>query len=166
MDKLKDLLEDNLTRLNLKKRIKENLAVLVWEEIAGKELSRQTTAGYISDGVLFVKVKNPAWAHQLTFLKSQFLTKIAAKTGAGVVRDIRFQIGETRQNKGEAAEDAEYPVNWEKINIEPAKARWVEQITAEIADAEIREAFKRLVITAQKKQQWSLTEVPKEPGPV
>jgi len=157
MDRLKDVLEENLSRLNLKKRVKENLAVLAWDEIAGQELARQTSAGYISDGVLFVNVKSPAWAHQLTFLKGQLITKLAAKTGSGVIRDIRFQIGGTRQKKGESAPHAEYPVSWDNINIEPAKARWVDQMAAEIADAEIRAAFKRVAVAAQKRQQWSLT---------
>lgn len=156
MDKLKDVLEDSLSRLNLKKRIKENMAVLVWEEIAGQELARQTAAVYINDGVLFVKVKNPVWAHQLTFLKNNLLAKIAARTGNEAIRDIRFQIGEIKRKKRDTAKSEEYHINWDKISIEPARVRWAEEIAAGIADPEIRDIFRRLVISAEKKREWGL----------
>lgn len=64
-----------------------------WKEIAGDRVGQQTEAVKISNGTLYVLASSPAWAQELTFLKSEFINKFNLIAGSEIITDIRFRAG-------------------------------------------------------------------------
>ena len=62
-----------------------------WEDIVGSELASKISAVAVKGSELIVRVDDPAWASQLTWLESQLLTKIEEILGAEKVSSIRVR---------------------------------------------------------------------------
>ena len=84
------LIQESLARLGLMPRLAKQSAVGIWPEIAGDIIAKQSEAIKIDGDILVVKVYQAAWRHQLTFLKSDLLTRLEGKLGNGIIKDIRF----------------------------------------------------------------------------
>lgn len=59
-----------------------------WPELVGERVARVTTPQRVTDGVLFVRVKNDTWRHELLFYKIEILRTIQEKLGSESIRDI------------------------------------------------------------------------------
>ena len=62
-----------------------------WEDIVGSELASKISAVAFKGSELIVRVDDPAWASQLTWLESQLLEKIEKILGAEKVSSIRVR---------------------------------------------------------------------------
>ncbi len=67
-------------------------ALALWPELAGPALSELTEAERLEDGVLFVRVTDSVAAHQLTYLREEFLRRYQERL-PGVVQELRFVVG-------------------------------------------------------------------------
>lgn len=83
-----------LKGLKLDKVLAAQPAVTLWPEIAGARTAAHTRAVEVDGGTLVVVVDSPSWTAQLRFLKPQLLKKIEGRVGKGLVRDIRFVLGQ------------------------------------------------------------------------
>ncbi len=88
--KVGGVIQGYLERLGFSARLGKQVAVLRWAEIAGPKIAEETEALRIDGDTLVVKVNRAAWRQQLTFLKSELLTRLESKLGKGVIKDIRF----------------------------------------------------------------------------
>ena len=68
----------------------------VWSRIVGKKLAEKTEPMEIVDQTLMVRVNDPSWAHQLTFMKEEILEKLACHLPSNPPKDLRFQVGTVR----------------------------------------------------------------------
>lgn len=160
MQGLKRILDDLLKRLGHEQKVKEKLALLYWAEVAGSEIALRAVPVAIKQGLLFVTVENPVWAHQLLYLKPALVKKLNQRLGQTIVKDIRFQMGQV-SNGGVAAgqEDGVGPVmvvgreltvrSGEQSGDDPELAKAEKELLAGleegITDPEMREAFRRLL---------------------
>lgn len=87
---LADFLPNTLKRMGIANQITQQKAVLLWKNIVGKDIAKQTNASHIENNVLFVSVKNSVWMNELTFLKSQIIKKLNESIGQDAVKDIKF----------------------------------------------------------------------------
>jgi len=83
---LRELISD----LGIEKRLAETRVCQIWKEVVGEGLSRETAVVSIKRGRLFVKVRTPSWRNELTFLRSQIISKLNRRVGKKVVREIVF----------------------------------------------------------------------------
>lgn len=90
LKRLGDFLPNTLQRMGIASQIAQHKAVLLWKSAVGKDIAKQTNASHIENGVLFVSVKNSVWMTELTFLKTQIITKLNEIIGQNVVNDIKF----------------------------------------------------------------------------
>ena len=79
-----------LKQLGIDQKVKEFEAIVRWPEIVGESIADATTAETVTDGILFVKVINSTWRHELIYFKRQILSNIDNKVGYGVIKDIRY----------------------------------------------------------------------------
>ena len=62
-----------------------------WEEIVGSDLAAKISAVAISGSELIVRVEDPAWASQISWLENQLLDKITRLIGEEKITAIRVR---------------------------------------------------------------------------
>jgi predicted nucleic acid-binding Zn ribbon protein len=82
------ILNKYLTDLGIYKPIKSYKALNLWHEVVGEKISKVTEPERLSDGKMFVKVKNASWRNELVFHKRDIIDKINRAVGSSVVKDI------------------------------------------------------------------------------
>ncbi|UCF64307.1 MAG: DUF721 domain-containing protein [bacterium] len=84
------LIEQFLKSMGIGDKIEENYAIVYWEQAVGKEIAQHTEPYKITQGILFVKVSDPAWRNELQFFKNEIIEKLNQKIGKKIVKDIKF----------------------------------------------------------------------------
>jgi hypothetical protein len=88
------VLGELLGKHGVARELREHRILARWREIVGETLSERTFPDGLERGVLWVRVKNSSWLHQLSFLRDDLVARIARELGdPPVVREIRFHIG-------------------------------------------------------------------------
>ncbi|MEE4312019.1 MAG: DUF721 domain-containing protein [candidate division KSB1 bacterium] len=85
---LGSVIDQLLKNLGIEDQVLEHQAIALWDEIAGNNISKNTKAIRIEDGVLFVRVTSDAWKNELLFYKPELIQKLNEKIGKSIVRDI------------------------------------------------------------------------------
>ena len=93
------LLPRVLKQYKLDKVVAAQPAVTLWPEIAGPKTAEHTRALEVDGNTLVIMVDSPAWGAQLRFLKPQLLKKIEGRVGKGLIRDLRFVLGQGRREE-------------------------------------------------------------------
>ena len=85
-----------LQRLGLDRELETQSLLDTWPKLVDEKIARHTRAVRLDRGVLVVEVDSPVWMTQLRFLKGQVLKRIAPRFRSGLVRDVRFVLGQDR----------------------------------------------------------------------
>ena len=72
------------------RRLKEADLFRKWSQIAGDTVANNAIPEKLSDGLLFVKVENPAWRTELSFMAEDIRKKINDFMRSEVVKKIVF----------------------------------------------------------------------------
>ena len=89
-----DVLAGVLGKHGIARELREHRILARWREIVGDQLADRTFPDGLERGVLWVRVKNSSWLHQLSFVKDDLLAKLAQELGdPPLVRELRFHIG-------------------------------------------------------------------------
>jgi hypothetical protein len=138
MERLGEVLDQSLRRLDLAPQIEAYGIWPVWNEVVGKPIARNAQPEKIRNGTLFVKVSSPVWMQQLQFMKELIAEKINQRMRAEVVRNIFFVVGTITVTDAEPdGEPADAPVE--------SDVKMDEQFLDSVEDPELREAFKKLL---------------------
>ena len=62
-----------------------------WEEIVGPDLAKKVSAVAVSGSELIVRVEDPVWGSQISWLENQLLNKIESLIGAEKITSIRVR---------------------------------------------------------------------------
>lgn len=89
-----DVLPKLMQRLGLKERLQENEIVEAWSKIVGEFIAAHSAPVALRDGVLYVRVLQPALHYELEQVaKGNILQKLKQRFGGRIIRDIRFRVG-------------------------------------------------------------------------
>lgn len=138
-ERLGDLLQQSLRRLELGAQLEAYAVWPVWNEVVGKPVALNAQPEKIRNGTLFVKVSSPVWMQQLQFMKDLIADKLNQRLRAAVVKNIFFFVGivsSSDEPRSEAEPAAAPPASSDLIN---------EQFLDSVEDPEVRQAFKRLL---------------------
>ena len=139
MERLKDILDLSLKRLNLANRIADYGVWPIWNETVGTAVARNAQPEKIRNGTLFVKVTSPTWMQQLQYMKEMITEKLNQRLGREVVRNIFFVVGNVRTDEPlplEPTPEVESP-------SQPL-AKLDEKELAPISDPAMRQSLERL----------------------
>jgi len=141
VERLGEVLNKSLKRLQLAPRLDEYGVWPVWNDVVGNPIARNAQPEKIRNGTLFVKVTSPVWMQQLQFMKDLITEKLNQRLGTPVVRNIFFVVGrvETDAAEAEGQPAAQQPAP------EPREPEIDEEFLKSVTDPEIRHAFKRLL---------------------
>jgi hypothetical protein len=153
-----DALGDLLGRHGVARELREHRILARWRDIVGETLADRTYPDGLERGVLWVRVKNSSWLHQLSFLRDDMVARIARELGdPPLVREVRFHIGPRERV---ADDDALAPT----VRIRRAPARFrdppppadgerlarIEREAGAVRDEELRDAILEL------RRRWDL----------
>ena len=85
---LGSLVQEQIQKLGLEKKIKESQAVLIYKEVVGSQIAAISEAVDLRGGKLFVKVHSPTWKEELMFTRHLIAEKINKELGAEVVKQV------------------------------------------------------------------------------
>lgn len=77
--------------LELRQRVR-----VAWEQAVPEGLREQARLVDLKRQELWVEVGSSAWGQELQFLKPRILEAMEKLLGPGVIRDLRFKVGERR----------------------------------------------------------------------
>ncbi|MFL6582973.1 MAG: DciA family protein [Chthoniobacterales bacterium] len=83
-----------IQQLGLRERLRESEVIEAWSKIVGDFLADHSAPVTLRDGILIVRVLQPALHYELeTVSKADILRKLKTRFGAKTIRDIRFRVG-------------------------------------------------------------------------
>jgi predicted nucleic acid-binding Zn ribbon protein len=140
IDRLGEVLEKSLKRLELSSRLDEYGVWPIWNDIVGSTIARNAQPEKIRNGTLFVKVTSPVWMQQLQFMKEMIAEKLNQRLKTDIVKNIFFVVGrvnvstvevESKQTAGISSSAQDMQLDGDFLES--------------VQDPEIREAFKGLL---------------------
>jgi hypothetical protein len=153
-----EVLTGVLDRHGIARELREHRILARWRDIVGDTLAGRTWPDGLERGVLWVRVKNSSWLHQLSFLRDDLVARLARELGdPPLVREIRFHVGPRHLV---ATDDALAPTL--RIRRAPARQRQpppaataerlaaIEREAERIGDAELR------AIVIDVRRRWNL----------
>lgn len=87
--KLSDILAGLETGIGKAVRICGLLSL--WEKVVDEKIRKNASAVKIANRTLFISTSSPAWAQELSFLKTEIIRKFNEKAGREEIKDIRFR---------------------------------------------------------------------------
>ena len=89
-----ELMPRLMQRLGLRERLRETEVIDAWSRIVGDFIAAHSTPVALREGVLYVRVLQPALHYELEQIsKSQVLRKLKQRFGAKTIRELRFRVG-------------------------------------------------------------------------
>ena len=89
-----DLLPKLMQQLGLSERLREQEVIAAWRETVGEFIAAHSAPVSLRDGVLFVRVLQPALHYQFeTISKTEILRKLKRRFGGKIIQNIRFRLG-------------------------------------------------------------------------
>jgi hypothetical protein len=89
-----ELLPKIMQRLGLKERLQESEIMDAWSHIVGEFISTHSTPVALHEGVLYVRVLQPALHYDLEQVsKIDIVRKLKRRFGGKIIRDVRFRVG-------------------------------------------------------------------------
>jgi len=89
-----ELMPRLMQRLGLRERLRETEVIDAWSKIVGDFIAAHSTPVALREGVLYVRVLQPALHYELEQIsKSEILRKLKQRFGVKTIRDVRFRVG-------------------------------------------------------------------------
>lgn len=144
-----DALGELLGKHGVARELREHRILARWREIVGETLADRTFPDGLERGVLWVRVKNSSWLHQLSFLRDDLVARIARELGdPPVVREVRFHIGPRERIADDDALAPTVKIRRPPVHLRepPAPARGdrldrIEREAAAVSDPDLRETI-------------------------
>jgi predicted nucleic acid-binding Zn ribbon protein len=86
--KLDEVIDAYLKKLDIDGKLKEVKLIRSWEEIVGKLIARKTEKLYIKNRKLFVHLNSSIARNELSMLKDALLEKLNEKAGEKIIDEI------------------------------------------------------------------------------
>jgi predicted nucleic acid-binding Zn ribbon protein len=89
-----DVMPRLMQRLGLRERLRETEVIDAWSKIVGDFIAAHSTPVALREGVLYVRVLQPALHYELEQIsKCEILRKLKQRFGSKTIRDVRFRVG-------------------------------------------------------------------------
>ncbi len=150
IERLGDVLEKSLKRLELATRLDEYGIWPVWNDVVGKPIAVNAQPEKIRRGTLFVRVASPVWMQQLQYMKEMIAEKLNRRLKSEVVKNIFFVVGRVG---GETIQGESKPQPPKTSEL--AQRTIDDQFLDSIEDPEIKQAFKKLLKSYSRRKQSS-----------
>lgn len=162
MQQINELIEKMVKAQAMAPRAYEEFRITsVWSSVNPPNIVANALPEKLVGGVLYLSVKNSAWAQQISLTKNDIAARLNQAIGEKIVTDIRFQTGHVADAATEAKKE-----KIEKVCPECGAGHyWEEQVCA-ICSREKKQAITNSVFRmVRKNPKISLSDIKKQvPG--
>jgi hypothetical protein len=96
------LIQTLLTEYHLSSEIRRHRVFTEWLDIVGPRIAARTWPSPIAEGILWVRVSNSSWLHQLSFLRDDLCARVNAHLGnPPLVTEVRLHLGRRQRRDDE-----------------------------------------------------------------
>jgi len=88
-----DTLGNVLKRIDPDQQMRAYALWTFWDDEVGDSIARRAQPARLRNGILFVTVATHSWMQELQYLKEDIRSRLNARLGASLVRDIFFVVG-------------------------------------------------------------------------
>jgi predicted nucleic acid-binding Zn ribbon protein len=89
---LKDILAELLKSADLPFNPEDGLIWRVWDEVVGEAVARNAQPLWVKNKRLRIKVSDPIWLQELTFMEENMRNRLNARLGRKAVERIEFRL--------------------------------------------------------------------------
>ncbi|HIE26330.1 TPA: DUF721 domain-containing protein [Candidatus Poribacteria bacterium] len=152
---ISQILERLFRKLGYDKKIREQKAMFLWNEVVGEHVAQNSQPIRIDNGRMSVVVTDSIWLTELNLLRMQYIAKINEELGAKVVKEIDFKIGKVNRPSERISPrrikvEEDYRTKLEDIELGPEELKIINQTVADVEDEELSEILKRIFINQNK----------------
>ena len=90
MEKINTTIKTFLNKHGLKKGVNQNTAIVLWGEVVGEKISKNTEAISVEHGILTVTVSSPTWRQELVFKQQEIINQLNTRLGQNTIKEVRF----------------------------------------------------------------------------
>jgi hypothetical protein len=142
-------------KLGYDKKIREQKAMFLWNEVVGEHVAAHAQPTQIDNGKMSVVVSDSIWLTELSLLRMQYIAKINEELGSMIVKDIEFKIGKVskpsvRFSPQRIKIEEDYRKKLEDIELGPEELSIINQTVADVEDEELGDILKQ-IFTNQRK---------------
>ena len=149
IERLSEVLDKSLKRLDLLGRLDEYGVWPIWNEVVGAAIARNAQPEKIRNGTLFVKVSSPVWMQQLQFMKEMIVEKLNQRLNGEIVKNIFFMVGRIDGPQADLGVNAATQASGAPA---PPVRDTNDDFLQSIEDPEIRDAFKKLLKSFSRRE--------------
>lgn len=91
---IKDVIEDVISKFKAGRGSQAEMLNSAWAKAIGEENLRHAKPAELKEETLIVNVDSSSWLHKLSMEKLKILGCIKGDLGEGVIKDIKFRIGD------------------------------------------------------------------------
>jgi hypothetical protein len=150
---LGSVLSELLRGMDFETKIKEHTCLAAWDEVVGERVANSAQPDFIRDGLMFVTTKSPVWANELNLYKREMISKINAKVGSTILKDIVFKSGRMSHRRAKEINIRPDTVDLEGIKLTDEEIEKIETISS-AAGIEVSGSMKEMLITAARLEKW------------
>lgn len=88
---LTSVMVDMYRKIGMTEAYEQFRTLQIWEQVVGETIAKVTSVEKLTDGDLFVRVRNPSWRMELNFRKKDIATRLNEAVGSEIVRTIIFR---------------------------------------------------------------------------
>jgi len=93
-----ELIGNLLSGHGVERELREHRLLTHWARVVGDRVAARSTPDGLSKGVLWVRVANSAWLHELSFLRDEVIARANGLCGdPPLVTDVKFHLGPRRR---------------------------------------------------------------------
>lgn len=96
--RLSSLLEQTLARIGLDRRLDDYRVWQAWDEVVGRNISRNAQPVRLDGTRLIVTVRSSSWLQELSLLQRELIARVNEWMGREVVRELFFVVGRVEQH--------------------------------------------------------------------
>ncbi len=137
---LGDILPETLRKKSLYIPVKDRALVDTWNRAVGPQIAAKAQPDRLKDDILYVRVANSVWLHELQFMKQEILAKLNAIPGAGRVAQMRFFIGTVEATSSRPV-GAESPLD--PRDLKSDEKEFIEETLTGVSDPELKDILQR-----------------------
>lgn len=90
MKHLKKAIKEAIEGAGIQSALDQEAAIVLWDSVVGKAVSKVSKAERVESGALVVKVDTSAWRQELQMQKEEIINKLNEEIGTKAIGEIRF----------------------------------------------------------------------------